>query len=132
MIEWRTVLVLVAFVAAAAFAAYSKIFFGVPSQFTLINHAAETVSEARLMQGDHELAVVAVEHGRIRTTDFIAREGSLTLRVKFNSGRSLSADSVGYVAAGMPVVVVFEVNDDKVALLTVTQLNPNSASGRRL
>lgn len=100
------------------------------SQLTLINRAAETISEARLRQGGRNLAQIAVEPGQIRSTDFISRNGPLTLVVKFASGRSISADDVGYLAGGMPVIVTFQITDNKVALLTIAK--PNwSSSGRR-
>jgi hypothetical protein len=124
MIEWRTVLVGFVIAVLVVIAAFASALFGVstlPSQLTLINRSAATVSEARLRQGDRELAVGAIEPGRIRTTDFISRNGSLTLAVRFSSGHSVSADNIGYLAAGTPVIVVFEVTDNKVALLTITK-----------
>lgn len=134
MIEWKTVLVGLVIVGLFVVAAYSRIFFGFPgtlSQLTLINHSAERISEALLRQSDRELALGgAIEPGQIRTTDFVSRDGRLTLVVKVSSGRSLSADDIGYLAADVPVIVTFEVTDDRVALLTLTKRREGSGRGR--
>ena len=135
MTEWRTVLVGLGFVGFVALLAYSRVFFGFSegvSQFTLINASVETVSEAQLKQGDRELALGGgtIEPGQTRTTDFVSHYGSLTLVVKFASGRSMSADNVGYVAAGAPVIVTFEVTDNRVALLTIAKRREGAGRGR--
>ncbi len=130
MIEWRTVLVGLVIVGLFAIATYSRVFVAVSSQLTLINRSAETVSEAQLKQGDRELALGAVEPRQIRTTDFVSRDGWLTLVVKFSSGRSVSADNVVYLAVDVPVIVVFEVTDNKVALLTVTKRSTSPSRQR--
>ncbi|NOT39688.1 MAG: hypothetical protein HOP13_04270 [Alphaproteobacteria bacterium] len=124
MIEREIVLIGLALVVLAIAAAFASALFGVsvqPSQLTIVNRSAEMVSEARLLQGGRELAVTTMEPGQIRTTDFVSRNGSLTLTVKFNSGRSASANDVGYLAAGNPVTVTFAITGDKVTLLTITK-----------
>lgn len=124
MIEWQTALAGLVVVSLVAVADYSRILYGIPagvSQLTLINGSAETIDEATLRQGDSELAFGAVATGHNRSTDFFSHQGPVTLVVKFNSGRTMSADSVGYLPAGIPVVVTFEVTDNEVALLTVVK-----------
>lgn len=110
----------------------ARIFYGVglSSQVTLINRSAETIGEARLSQGDRVTTLVQIEPGQMRSADFIAREGSLTLSVTFTSGRTLSADNVGYVTASIPVTVRFDIAGDKVALLHIIHRSPNSYSKR--
>jgi hypothetical protein len=97
---------------------------GLPSQITLINRSAETVRDARLKQGDRETTLGQIEPGQMRSADFVAGEGSLTLTVTFASGRTISADNVGYTVAAIPVIVRFTVDGDKVELLDITNRNP--------
>jgi hypothetical protein len=115
-------------VVVAIFAAISlaRVFYGVglPSQVTIVNHASETIADARLRQGDRETKLASIEPGQMRSADFIAREGSLTLTVTFSSGRTVSADNVGYTVAAIPVIVRFAVDGDKVALIDITNRNP--------
>ena len=128
----RAVLIGVA-VAALLAAAGARTFFHlylVPSQITLINRSNEPVSDARLRQRNEEIALGPIEPGHMRSADFIAREGSLTLAVTFGSGRTVSTDNVGYLAAGIPVTVIFEVSDNKVALLNVVKRNSSPYSNR--
>lgn len=134
MIEWRTILVGLVIVGSFLVAAYLRIGLGFPgtlSQFTLINHSSETVSETRLMQGGRELTVGgAIDPGQIRTTDFISHDGQLTLVVTLGTERSVSATDVGYLSATVPVTVTFEVTDNKVTLLTITKRREGSGRGR--
>jgi hypothetical protein len=46
------------------------------------------------------------------------------------SGRTLSADNVGYVAPAIPVTAFFNVTDDEVALQNVVKRNPSNYSKR--
>jgi hypothetical protein len=124
MVEREIVLIGLGLALLAVVAAFASSLLGVsvePSQLMLVNRSSETVSEARLLQGNRELAVTTIEPGQIRTTDFISRNGSLTLAVKFNSGHSVSTNDVGYLAAGNPVIVTFTITSEKVTLLTITK-----------
>lgn len=118
----------VAILAALVASAY----FGVAprSEITLINRSVETISEARLKQGDRETVLGPVEPGRMRSADFVAREGSLTLVVTLESGRTLSAVNVGYIAPALPATVFFNVTEDKVALLYIVNRKPSNYSKR--
>ena len=91
----------------------------VPSQLTVINNSAETVSEVRMRQGDRETPLGAIDPGQSQSTDFFSREGSLTIVATFGSGRTVMADRVGYLAAGIPVIVIFDVRDDEVTLVSI-------------
>jgi hypothetical protein len=123
----RTVLIGIALVAfLAAFGANTFYGFSTHSQVTLINRSAETISSARLRQGDRETGLGRIEPGDMRSADFIARGGSLTLTVTFISGRTLSANDVGYVAPNTAVTVFFNVTDDKLALQSIVKRNPKS------
>lgn len=133
MIEWRTVLIGLAIVAVFAVAIGARTYFGFRttlSRLTLINRSQEAVSDARMRQDDRETALGAIGPGQRGSTDFIAREGSLTLVVKFSSGRTLSAENVGYLAGGLPATVFFEVTDNDVRLLSIVSRNANPYSGR--
>jgi hypothetical protein len=117
------VILVVGLVGAGASTFYSV---GSLSRITLINRSVETISGARLRQGDRETTLGQIEPGQMRSADFMPQAGSLTLAVTFNSGRTLSADDVGYVAPGTAVTVFFNVTDDKVALLDIVKRNPQS------
>ncbi len=119
-------IVIVAFVAAIGARTFYNV--GTLSQVTLINRSAETIDSARLRQGDRKTTLGQIEPGDMRSVDFFAQPGTLTLTVTFRSGRTLSADDVGYVAFATPVTVFFNVTDDKVALLYVVKRNPKSRS----
>lgn len=133
MEDGRASAVLIGIVVAAILGIFVlRTFYGVGtlSQVTLINRSVETISEARLRQGDRETALGPIKPGHMRSADFIAREGSLTLTVTFDSGRTLSADNVGYVTPGIPMTVFFNVADDKVALLDIVNRKPGTYSKR--
>lgn len=133
MEDGRTRAVLIGVIVAAVLVAVGlRMFYGFNtlSQITLINRSAETISDARLRQGDRETTLGRIEPGDMRSADFIAREGSLTLTVTFSSGRTLSADDVGYVTPGIPMTVFFNVTDDKVALLDVVNRKTGTYSKR--
>jgi hypothetical protein len=117
--------VIVAIVGLRAFYGLSTL-----SQVTVVNRSVETISEARLRQADRETTLGRIEPGQMRSADFMPREGSLTLTVTFSSGRTLSAENVGYVAPGIPVTVFFNVTDDTVALLDVVKRNTGTYSKR--
>jgi len=121
-------IVLVAFVAAVGARAFYND--GRLSHVTLINRSAETIDSARLRQGDREATVGQIEPSQMRSADFIAHTGSLSLTVTFSSGRILSATDVGYIAPATSVTVFFNVTDDKVALLEMVARNPSNYSKR--
>lgn len=126
MEERWTWVALIGVVALIGLGVVAKTFNGIgsPSQITLVNRSAETVAEAHLRQGDQETKLGSIEPGRMRSADFITREGSLTLTVRFGSGRTISANNVGYTVAAIPVIVYFTVDDNKVELLDITNSNP--------
>lgn len=131
MIEWQTVFVGVLVAVLVVVGTFASALFGastLPSQLMLVNRSTEMVSEARLLQGDRELAATTIEPGQIRTNDFVSRNGSLTLTVKFNSGRSVSANDFTYLVAGNPVTITIEITSEKVTLLTITKRR----TGRRI
>lgn len=133
MEDGRASAVLIGIVVAAILGIFVlRTFYGVGtlSQVTLINRSVETINEARLRQGDRETTLGRIEPGDMRSADFIARERSLTLTVRFSSGRTLSAENVGYVTPGIPMTVFFNVTDDKVALLDIVNRKPGTYSKR--
>lgn len=123
MIDWKAVLVGLLFVAVLVAATYLRMSHGIGglSQVTIVNRSAETLVETRLQQGDRQTRIDNIEPGRIRTADFIPRDGWFTLVVKYASGRSLSAANAGFLAADAPVIATFEVTNDKVALLSLSK-----------
>jgi hypothetical protein len=121
--------VIVAFIAAAG----ASTFYGsrAHSQVTLANRSVEAISHVQLRQGDRETTLGQIEPGDMRSADFMSRVGPLTLTVTFSSGRTLSADDVGYVAPATPVTVFFNITDDKIALVYVVNRNPSSGYSKR-
>lgn len=81
-----------------------------------------------MRQIGNEINLNAIEPGESRSASFFSREGALTLAVTFDSGDTLSAQNVGYLAPGLPVIVTFDVTDDKVALRNIVRrkLNPQA------
>ncbi len=124
MLEWKTILACIAIGVFAVAGLFAQTYFRTnpaTSQITLVNRTSETISEAKMRQEGIELALGSIEPGGTRSVDFISREGPVTVVVKFKSGHAIWADKVGYLAAGLPVIVVFDVLSETVALRAVTK-----------
>lgn len=129
--DWKTILtgvVLVAFLVVGTFAGTYFTNRQLPSELTIVNRTSRTITSARMRQIGNEINLNAIEPGESRSASFFSREGALTLAVTFDSGDTLSAQNVGYLAPGLPVVVTFDVTDDKVALRNIVRrkFNPQS------
>ena len=129
--DWaKTIIIGVAVVALLVAGMVAKVYFGIhttANHITVLNHADELISDARLKYDDRELALGAIDRGGRQSADFIiSHEGSVTLTVQFSSGRSVSADNVGYVTPGMPMTLIFHVTDDKVLLAASLSRAPHT------
>jgi hypothetical protein len=129
--DWKTISVMIVIVAVMVVGLFAQTYFryGVrQSQLTLVNRSSEAIRSARMTQGDSELVLEKIEPGESRSADFASHEGPITLVVTFRSGNFVSANKVGYLAAGLPVTVTFDITDSKVALRGIVKhkLNPQS------
>ena len=130
-IDWKTILTGIGLVAILVIGTYAGTSFKVrqlPSELTVVNRTSGTITSARMRQTGSEFTLKKIEPGESRSVDFVSREGPLTLAVTFNSGDSLSSQNLGYLTPGLPVIVTFDVTDDKVALRNIIRRKWNPQS----
>ena len=89
---------------------------------TLENASQDLISRATISVARREYEIVDLRPGERRTVSFItAGDGSYRVDAKFQSGRSIAAESIGYIGEGMPSRDTIRVSEGGFELIAGTR-----------